>query len=253
MIELAKSFLTNEIVINWIAPIITALVTAGIPVGLAKLVQSKRDERKINDANQRFINAIRPYIIQEISILPKFISDIRNIVVQEAGVKDKFVYSELNLRNKLIIDITESKYIDEKNKEKLIKFTYGIFEFFDNDKTKDEVSNFDKTSIWNRIINMPIVVFIISMIFMILIAIFDKGDVALTENPLFAMPFLLAFIASCRIIISMLSSIFESKVSIRKYNGLSGKFEFDETPKIFYNYIDSKKRSNELFNDNKKK
>ena len=132
--EVLKPFLTNEIVITWVSPVITGLIVVAVPAGiiwLLKTLQIKKDEKKIEEANQRFINSIRPYIIQNIKILPKFITDTRTVVVKESGVKDKFIYSELSLRNKLIMDINESKYIDEDNKEKMIKFTYDTFSTFD--------------------------------------------------------------------------------------------------------------------------
>ncbi len=232
MVEIIKTFMTNEIVTNWIAPIITPLIATLISIGIAKLIQRKKDERKINDANQRFVNAIRPYIIQEISIMPEFICDIRNVVVQESGVKDKFVYSELDLRNRLIMDINESKYIDENNKEKLIKFAYNIFKTFDNKKTKIEIQSSDRTNNFNKIINMPIVVFLISVLLMILVDVLDKSNADLTENPIFAILFLLAFLTLCIFFVSMFVRIFESKVTTKKYNNLNKSYALSKKQKI---------------------
>ena len=94
--EVLKPFLTNELVITWVSPVITGLIVVAIPAGiiwLLKTLQIKKDEKKIEEANQRFINSIRPYIIKNIKILPKFITDTRTVVVKESGVKDKFIYS----------------------------------------------------------------------------------------------------------------------------------------------------------------
>lgn len=235
-----KPFLTNEIVINWIAPIITGLIVFAIPIGIAKLFQIKRDERKVKDANQRYIDSIRPYIIQEISVNSKFISDTRMVIVQESGVKEKYIYSELELRNKLIMDINESKYIDEKSKERLIKFAYKTFESFEeknNELSSEPINNKNRLKFINSIINMPLIMFFTSMLFMIIAVLLNNPETELTENPLFSLPFLLAFVSVISIIITMISNILESKIT-RKYKDNYINENYDMyINKIFRNYI----------------
>ena len=247
MKNIVKSFLTNEIVINWVAPIITGLIVVAIPAGIIKIIQLKKDERKIHDANKRFLNSIRPYIIQGININSNFISDIRKVIVQESGVKDKFIYSEYDLRNKLIMDINESVYIDEKNKEKLINFTYETFKSFDNTKSlesKEVNEESKKVKFLHNMIFAPTITFIMSVIMMILISIFDNNNLELTENPIFALPFLLGFLSSIVIILSMILNLFESKVTRKQ------KFNFYDDYKLFYinqnfdDYIRISKKSN---------
>ena len=117
MINIIKNFLTNQIIVNWVAPIITGLIVVVIPTILIRLFQMKKDKRKVDDANQRYLNSIRPYIIQKITIDRKFISDIRRVVIKESCIKEKYIYTEVELRNKLILDITEDSYISEIDKK----------------------------------------------------------------------------------------------------------------------------------------
>lgn len=247
--EVLKPFLTNEIVITWVSPIITGLIVVAIPAGiiwLLKTLQIKKDEKKIEEANQRFVNSIRPYIIQNIKILPKFITDTRSVVVKESGVKDKFIYSELSLRNKLIMDINESKYIDEDNKEKLIKFTYDTFSTFDVENIENNILENKKINIFAKYVNMPIIVFIISVILMVIIAVFDNSNVELAKNPLFGIPYLLSFMSAIAIVVSMFSNIFESKVTKKRnfdyYNEYIGMYTFltEFRNKVVHNNLEKK-------------
>ena len=239
-----KPFLTNEIVLNWISPIITGLIVFAIPIGIAKIFQIKRDERKVKDANQRYIDSIRPYIIQEINVNSKFISDIRSVIIQESGVKEKYIYSELDLRNKLIMDINESKYIDEKSKDRLIKFAYKTFESFEEENknlVSEPANDKNKLKLINSIINMPLIMFFTSMLFMIVAVLLNKPNTELTENPLFSLPFLLAFVSMILVIITMISNVLESKVT-KKHKDYYINEYFDM-------YIYNKFRSNFVHNN----
>lgn len=222
--EVLKPFLTNEIVITWVSPIITGLIVVAIPAVLIwvfKVLQIKRDEKKINAANQRFIDAIRPYIIQNIDILPNFITDIRTVIVEESGVKDKFVYSELGLRNKIIMDINESKYIDETNKEKLIIFSYDTFKSFEQKKeqivSNKEVSKASR-KMFLHFIPMEVYLILLSMILMIIANFFHDPSIKYEEDPLVLLPFFLGIISSLILMVSSFIKTLESRVMSRRYS-----------------------------------
>ena len=147
MLELLK----NDIVINWIAPIITGLIVVAIPAFIVKILRLRKDEKIVKEANQRYLDVIMPFIIQKIGISSVYITDIRNVIIYESGLKDKFVLSELSLRNKLVMDISESKYIDENNKKELIDFTYEVFKNFDNKNSLEIVEENEIKKINNKI------------------------------------------------------------------------------------------------------
>lgn len=223
--------LKNEIVINWIAPIITGLIVIAIPAIAIKIFRFKKDEKAIKRANQRFIDSIIPFIIQKISINYSYISDVRNVVIEESGLKDKYVYSEISLRNKLIMDISESKYIDEENKNELIDFTYNTFKHFENKEdvvlSEEHESKKLNTKVLSFLTSNPLILLIISQFLILLVVIFDKRNIKPEENILIMLPFLLGFISILGIVLMIISKLFESSVSNKKHR--------DEI--IYRNYI----------------
>ena len=217
MLELLK----NEIVINWIAPIITGLIVVAVPTIVIKTFKLKKDEKTIKQANQRFLDSIMPFIIQKIKISSSYISDIRNVVIEESGLRDKYVYSEISLRNKLTMDISESKYVDEDRKKELIDFTYDIFQGFENAEnleiSEEHDSKKPNTKVLSWLFINPLGLLIVSQIMIVIVVIFDKRSIKPEENILIMLPFLLGFISVIGISVKMISKIFESNVSRKKY------------------------------------
>lgn len=80
IINIFKSFLSNQFVINWVAPIITGLIVVAIPTAIIRIFRIRKDEKKVQDANERYVNLIRPYIIQKIKIDSRLITDIRGLL-----------------------------------------------------------------------------------------------------------------------------------------------------------------------------
>lgn len=218
--DIMLEFLKDDIVINWISPIITGLIVVAIPTIIVKTFKFKKDEKIIKQANQRFINLIMPFIIQKIKICDTFISDVRNVIVEESGLRDKYVYSEISLRNKLIMDISESKYIDEKNKKELIVFTYEVFKQFENKENLQfsEETELKKSNInfLSSLISNPIILLIISQLLIAIVVILDKRNIKPEENILIMLPFLLGFVSVLGIVLMIISKIFESSVSRKK-------------------------------------
>lgn len=218
MLDLLK----NEIVVNWIAPIVTGLIVIAIPAFGIKIFRFKKDEKAIKQANQRFIDSIIPFIIQKISITSSYISDIRSVVIEESGLKDKYVYSEIRLRNKLIMDISESKYVDEDRKNELINFTYDTFKNFENKEnleiTEEQEPKKSNTKILSWLMINPLGLLILSQVMIVIVVVFDHRNIKPEENILIMLPFLLGFISVMGITLKMISKTFESSVSRKKYS-----------------------------------
>ena len=214
MIDLIKEFLANQIIVNWIAPIITGLIVIAIPTGLAKIIRIRSDRKKVNDANNRYLDCVRPYIIQKIDISPKLISDLRCVVVDESDLKNKYVYSEIQLRNKLIMDITESKYINESNKHELIRFTYKIFKKFENNNASLVVEN-DKPAKKFKLKNNYLI-FIISLLVLTIVSLLDKDGTKSLENPAALFSFIICMFFILISLSSTILNLFRSEVSQRK-------------------------------------
>lgn len=212
MINIIKNFLTNQIIINWVAPIITGLIVVVIPTILIRLFQMKKDKRKVDDANQRYLNSIRPYIIQKITIDRKFISDIRRVVIKESCIKEKYIYTEVELRNKLILDITEDSYISEIDKKELIDFTYEVFTGF-NMKEINEAEIYKNRKKTVVLFDRNTIVLIVSLFICTIIQITSGEDANLNENMTFALSYIVAFFSLIIALVSYFNISFKSRVS----------------------------------------
>lgn len=242
-----EPILTNEIVVNWIAPIITGMLVIAIPAIIVRFFRLKKDIKKINDVNGRFINSVRPYIIEKIKIPSALVTDIRNGIILDSDIKERFVISEMQLRNKLIMDITESKYIDEVNKKDLIDFTYDIFKDFNKKDVLVEnkelsINKKRKFMIINRVFRNPIFLMILAHILIIVTLFFDKSGLKPEDNFAYFIPILLGIVSMFSFISEVGFKIIRSSVTERKrflfdYEDLVDKIIFN---KIYSSNISSK-------------
>ncbi len=133
MFEIIANFLRNDIMIEWIAPIIgTIIVMIAIKLFMDRY-KSKSVISIINIANNRFIDAIRPFFIQEIEINMKLVNNIRNAIKREYCADDNMLYTIEQLEEQIILDISETKYLTEERKKELI---HNVYSKFDNLKTE---------------------------------------------------------------------------------------------------------------------
>lgn len=214
MIDIIKSFLTNQIVINWIAPIITGLIVVAIPAFLIRVFQLRKDKRKVEDANQRYLNSIRPYIIQKLNIDKRLISDVRKVIIKESCIKEKYIYTEIELRDKLILDITEDNYINEKDKKDLSDFTYEVFSEFNTAQNtgKEILESKTKTKSF-MFIDKYVIILIISLIICTIIQMNNRDGLDLNNNMTFGLSYITAFFSLCIVLLSYFNKSFKSRVS----------------------------------------
>lgn len=244
-----KPILINEIVVNWIAPIITGILVIVIPATVLKFFRFRKDIKKINNVNDRFINSIRPYIIEKIKISSNFITDIRRAIIMDSDIKERFVLSEIDLRNKLIMDINESKYIDEVNKKELIDFTYKIFKDFE--KKNGLIDNKEinvkerKVNILNSFVKNPIILVLISQIMIVLTLFFDKSGVKPEDNFAILLPLILGIFSLFSFLLDFVFKILRSDVS-------ESKKIYSDYEKIIYKLMlnKMKERQEKKNNDN---
>ena len=93
-----KPILTNQIIVDWIAPIITGLIVLLIPAIITRGIKNRNLLKNIKDINNKIINTIRPFIIQRIEINAHFISDLRKAIIKENGIKEKYIFNEIEIR-----------------------------------------------------------------------------------------------------------------------------------------------------------
>jgi hypothetical protein len=138
MLEIIASFLRNDIMINWIVPIIgSSIVVIAIKLFMDRY-KSKTVISIINVANNRFIDAIRPFFIQEIEIDMKIVNNIRNAIKREYCADDNMLYTIEQLEEQIILDISETKYLTEERKKELIHNVYIKFDDLKNEVYEDQ-------------------------------------------------------------------------------------------------------------------
>ncbi len=128
MLEFFANFLHNDIVTNWIAPIIGTIIAVLAVRLLIERYKGKSVISIIKLANNRFIDAVRPFFIQEIEINMKIINNIRNAIKREYCADDNMLYTVEQLEEQIILDISETKYLTEERKTELIHNVYNKFD-----------------------------------------------------------------------------------------------------------------------------
>ena len=128
MLEFLTNILHNDIVTNWIAPIIGTIVAVLAVRLLLERYKGKSVISIIRLANNRFIDAVRPFFIQEIEINMKIINNIRNAIKREYCADDNMLYTIEQLEEQIILDISETKYLTEERKTELIHNVYDKFD-----------------------------------------------------------------------------------------------------------------------------
>lgn len=175
-------FLENEIVVNWVAPIFTDLVSFVLPIIVVGIVRGFKKVKSVKEANEKIINAIRPFIIQQINIEIQTVEKIRTAILKEAQLKEKDVYSLEEIQNKLILDISETRYLKEQEKQNLIDFTYKVFSGNIKSKKSKDSKNENSKKIVNFLIEL-LAILVLSIIGVII----KNNDDNYLDNPFYIM------------------------------------------------------------------
>lgn len=138
--EKVVSFMTNNLIVIWIAPIVTGLILAII----LKVFTINKSKKEIKRANLEYKNAILPYVLQKINLGESVLHAIRDAISKETGIPKKHLYSDHELMNMLIYDITKTRFSTEEGKKELIDHICNMFSFdkdLDEDIEKEKHSN----------------------------------------------------------------------------------------------------------------
>lgn len=135
--EYVKNFLMNNIIVVWVAPIITTIAATLI----IRILSIRKRDKEVKDANKKYADAIRPYIIQRINISEDIIHGIKNAISLEEEIAIKYLYTDQELRDVLIYDITTTRFLTEQIKKELIDHIVANFYFVQREeKTEVEKS-----------------------------------------------------------------------------------------------------------------
>ena len=179
-----KPILINQIIIDWIAPIITGLLVLLIPTIITRVIKNRNLLRNIKDINDKIINTVRPFIIQRIEINSHLISDLRKSIIKENGIKEKYIFNEIEIRNKILLDISETRFLKENEKQDLINFTYQIFKDFDEKQieTNTNYEDIEEQKVKKISIITTATILIISLIIMLIAYIIKPVNTNIEDN-----------------------------------------------------------------------
>lgn len=124
------TFLENQIIQAWIAPIVTAILIALGGYGINVFRKKRQVQQNINiysAAEEKLVETIRPFFIQELMLNKNVIDDTRNAIIREFGLDDNIFIKIEDIKNIIILDILRTRFIKEEDKKKLIESAYNVF------------------------------------------------------------------------------------------------------------------------------
>lgn len=150
-------FLRDPGVIGWIAPIIT---TVFIPV-IVKLIFKKINTQKtinvVTVANSKILEALRPLFIQKIYVDKKLLNDIISAISMEYDLDINMLINIKQIKEKLVYDISVTRFMDEKEKIDRINNLYKNFSDYGYDYNncgKENIVNLNNGNIFGVVGNI---------------------------------------------------------------------------------------------------
>jgi len=125
--EFIKSFLTNNIIVAWVAPIFAAVVAPVIIRIITVRRKNKEFLKRVDSANGEILDTIRPFVIQRINLDKTEIHGIRKAVANKNGIQEKYLYSDFEIMNQLIYSIATTRFITEEDKKRLSENIIKMF------------------------------------------------------------------------------------------------------------------------------
>ncbi|MCR3760304.1 hypothetical protein KYB31_15095 [Clostridium felsineum] len=128
------SFMTNKIVLEWIKPILIPLVIASISYIIGVVYKRKKSINvieTINVANKRLIDSIRPFFIQRIKLNKDVLISIRNAISREYKIEDESLFSIGEIKENVILDVSETRFLKDQDKMELIDFIESTFDEYE--------------------------------------------------------------------------------------------------------------------------
>lgn len=166
-----NNFFESTLVINWIAPIITGIIVVILTSIVGKILsiwwKNRAFIRKRDSANEKYINNILPYMIQEIEISRDILYNIKNAIAAEYQITEKYLYKNEEIRNSIVLSISNTRFMTEPNKINLINNVIRFFSEIGEDKVTKEIkgdNNSKKISM-----RYSLICFVVSLIFMVVI------------------------------------------------------------------------------------
>lgn len=145
------TILENQIIQAWIAPIVTTVLIALGGYGINIFRKKRQVQQNINiysAAEEKLVEIIRPFFIQELMLDKNVIEDTRNAIIREFGLDGDVFIKIDDVKNIIILDILRTRFIKEEDKKKLIESAYNVFNYYGiNCTCKNMQKNIDSKDI----------------------------------------------------------------------------------------------------------
>ena len=144
-IEFFEPILTNTIVVTWVAP----LIVAGIIDWIKNFFSNRKMKTRIKKSNERILRILIPFFIKNISITRNTVLSVKNTVAIEDELKTNEVYSLMEIKDALILEIASTRLLKDEEKEKVFQ---KIEEIFIESNIKEnnieyKIENYNRTTV----------------------------------------------------------------------------------------------------------
>ncbi len=145
----SNNFFENTLVINWIAPIITGIIVVILTSVLGKILsiwwKNRAFIRKRDSANEKYINNVLPYMIQQIEISRDVLYSIKKAIAAEYQIAEKYLFKNEEIRNSIVLSISNTRFMTEANKINMINGVIRFFNEIGEDKITKEIKREDNS------------------------------------------------------------------------------------------------------------
>ena len=149
----------NTIITTWIAPIVTGVIVVVVTTGIGKIVSiwwKNRTFLKNRDrGNEKYIDVDVDFIIS-----------VKNAISIQFNLQEKYLYTNEQLKNQIILSISDSKFMTELHKSELIQHVQSTFKNIGNDIEKVEVLKKEERRTSKK---YPMMMLIISVCFTLIV------------------------------------------------------------------------------------
>ena len=160
----------NHIITTWIAPVVTGVIVVVVTTGMGKIIaiwlKNKTFLKNRDRANEKYIDNILPYMIQKRDINADFVTSVKNAISIQFNLQEKYLYTNEQLKNQIILSISDSKFITELQKFELTQHVQRTFENIGNDIEKVEITKKEEKTISKK---YPIIMLVISLCFTLIV------------------------------------------------------------------------------------
>lgn len=158
------NFFNNQVVIGWIAPIITTVLIPFVGKLMLNRHKTKETITSVTVANSKIMDSVRPLFIKKF-VEKKLINDITNAIALEYNLKPDMLININQIREKLIYEITATRFMDDNEKIEAINKVYENFSLYEEDSVNviSNIINQEK----NNLIKINNKIFIVVMIMLL--------------------------------------------------------------------------------------